>query len=247
MEQVTTMSYRVIRRDYQKYNVAAGLPVDLYAHLISPVLTLLFVRAKVIPNVVTVLMMVSGVIGAVLFAIPQMGSKIAGLLFIHLWYVLDCSDGEVARINRQFSRFGKEIDFTAHIVCHPLFNLAFAYSLVSMGRFNSQAILFLAIVCISAELVLRNLMAFRGIFEMKMGTPAVEPKRISTFRKALIPVLGVISVYPNFALLFPIAYVVDSYLGTSIAFDYFCIFTAVACFFAARQSVQWVNTIARIS
>ena len=55
------ISYRTIRRTYQPRSWAGDVVVDQYAQLISPVLTSIFVRAKIAPNTVTILMMVSGV------------------------------------------------------------------------------------------------------------------------------------------------------------------------------------------
>lgn len=218
--------------------------VDYYAKLISPVLTNILFKAGVAPNTVTVLMMLSGFLGAALFALPQIGIKAVGLLFIHAWYVLDCSDGEVARITRCFSSFGNEIDYTAHMVNHPLFNLAFAYSLVGMGRWNSRVLLFVAILSISAELVLRNLCLFHYLYDIKMGTNlAVMRENRGPFRKLASHAVGFFSIYPNFVLLFPLTYFADHYFGTSISFYYLFLQTAVSTLAAVRTSCKWVSVI----
>src|SRR5580698_4582442 len=93
-QSVTPLSYRTIRRDYQSHEAMPDVMVDSYAQLISPLLTRLFVKAGTTPNQVTVCMMISGVVGAALFVVPQVFCKVLGLAFMHLWYVLDCSDGE---------------------------------------------------------------------------------------------------------------------------------------------------------
>ena len=139
-------SYREIRRRYQPHDWWCPSLIDHYAYLISPLFTGIFVKAGIAPNSVTVLMIAAGMIGAILFAGPQLWLKVYGLLFLHLWYVLDCSDGEVARITGTFSKFGKEMDYTAHLVNHPLFNLAFASSLAALDRSNLRLIVFAAIL-----------------------------------------------------------------------------------------------------
>lgn len=237
------VSYRQIRHDYQSHALVEDVLVDHYAKLISPLFTRLFVRAGITPNRVTVLMMVSGVIGATLFAIPQIACKVCGLAFIHLWYVLDCSDGETARITKQFSKFGTEIDYTAHVVNHPLFNLAFAYSLVGMGRYNLQAILFASILCISAELVLRNLECFWHVYGLKMTTPLSKKDQGGFLPSICIRIVGFFSIYPNFALIFPLVYFADLYFGTSLAMYYLFIQTLLSSLRAIRGSYKYVRTI----
>jgi len=188
-------------------------------------------------------MMASGVVGSLLFALPPIGLKACGLIFIHLWYVLDCCDGETARITRRFSRFGKELDYVAHVVNHPLFNLAFAVSLVGMGRYSTSVILFASILCISAELVLRNIVSFSHMYELKMNSPVLKRNRGGISKKMLFQIVCFFSVYPNFALLFPLAYFADLYFRTSVALYYLLAHTAVSSLLALWRSFRWVSTI----
>jgi phosphatidylserine synthase len=190
-------------------------------------------------------MMVAGMIGATLFAIPQIACKVCGLVFIHLWYVLDCSDGETARITKQFSKFGTEIDYTAHVVNHPLFNLAFAYSLVGMRRYNFQLVLFASILSISAELVLRNLIAFFHIYKLKMSQE-ISKNGDWLFKRICIHLVNFFTVYPNFVLVFPLAYFVDYYSGTSFALYYLFIQTALSSLMAIWISYKWSRMIVNV-
>jgi phosphatidylglycerophosphate synthase len=244
VESSAALSYRTIRRDYQPHRGIEPVLVDHYVKLISPLFTMLFVRAGVIPNVVTLLMMVSGIIGAVLFALPFMAAKIAGIIFIHLWYVLDCSDGEVARITNAFSTFGKEMDFTAHVVCHPLFSLSFAYSLVSMHRFNIPAILFTSLAGLGAEMTMRDLLNMSYIYELKLGTAITGKQKVKPIKAFAIWVTNLFSLYPNFALLFTLAFILDSYLGTTISFWYLLVQSAVSSLVAVRMAIRWIRAIA---
>lgn len=239
VEAPVSISYQTIRREYQTPSLLA----DWYTQLFSPLFTAIFVRAGVIPNVVTLLMILSGVTGAVLFALPWMLAKVAGLVFIHLWYILDCSDGEVARITRRFSLMGAEIDYTAHLVCHPLFNLSFAWNLISLHRYNTQMILFVAIVCISAEMMLRNLISLRLVYERKLGMSALPGTPRGIARRVVAQCMQAIYLYPNFALLFPIAYIIDCRSGASIAATYMCLFAATLSFVTLRAYAAWIKRI----
>lgn len=58
------MRYLQIRREYQHHEYLDMVFVDPYAQLISPLLTKLCLRLGLIPNAVTVCMIVFGLIGA---------------------------------------------------------------------------------------------------------------------------------------------------------------------------------------
>lgn len=235
-------SYRLIREQFQTRNGLEEILVDHYAKVISPIFTRMLVAASVTPNSVTILMMVLGVLGAIAFAIPSLWGKILGLILIHLWYILDCSDGEDARITRQFSKFGAELDFTAHVVCHPLFNLAFAAALIGLGRYSPAEVLLICLLIISGELMLRNYVAFQHIFELKIQR-SISSSEKPFWKRPIIVLLNAFSMYPNFALVFPIVYLIDMRFGTSIAFGYLCIQTAITCLVALRTTFKWVAAV----
>ena len=239
------LSYRIIRRDYQPHGGIEPIIVDHYAKLLSPFFTIVFVRLGVIPNIVTVLMMASGIVGAALFALPMTAAKVSGIIFIHLWYVLDCSDGEVARITRRFSKMGTEIDYTAHLVCHPLFNLAFAWNLISLHRYNTELVLFLAVIGISAELMLRNLIALRTLFEVKVGISGV-PECVTGIIRLRRFIAQTFYTYPNFCLLVPILLLLDLHSGLSSALMYLLVQTSISALAAAWGYVIWIRRIAFI-
>jgi phosphatidylglycerophosphate synthase len=246
MDSSKMITYNTIRRDYQAHCSVEVIIVDHYAKIVSPVFTRYFVAAGISPNAVTVLMMIFGVIGAFLFAIPHMLFKACGLILIHLWYVMDCSDGEVARITKRFSQFGTELDYTAHLVCHPLFCIAFACSLISMARYDSQIVLFVSMACISSELVLRNIMLFFYIYDLKMGSATMTKGKHGRIKTIAIHVTNALSIYPNYALIFPIAYFIDYCYGTSIALYYLFVQTTIASLMAARMCVKWIRTVVGI-
>lgn len=236
-------SYQTIRRSYQTHSPIEEVIVDHYAKLLSPFFTQIFVRARIIPNVVTVLMMASGILAAGLFALPWLATKIGGTILIHLWYVLDCSDGEVARITKRFSRMGAEIDYTAHLVCHPLFNLAFAWSLISLHRYNTTMILIVSIVSISAELMLRNIISLRSIYELKIGTPVPVQNSVGRLTRTRQIIMQAFYLYPNTALVFPILFILDYSLGTSLSL--YCLFaqSSISALAVLWSYVGWVRKI----
>jgi phosphatidylglycerophosphate synthase len=92
----------------------------LYMRRFSPYATLLFVRWGWSPNMVTVAFMLSGVAAGVLCAVPGVGSAIGVFVFIQLYLLFDCSDGEVARVTQRFSPAGVFLDRMGHYIGEAL-------------------------------------------------------------------------------------------------------------------------------
>lgn len=237
------LSYKEIRTRFQDHPALEMMLIDHYAKLLSPFLTQAFLRMSVIPNVATLFMMLSGIAGAILFALPWLGAKIAGTVFIHLWYIIDCSDGEIARITQRFSKFGKEIDYTAHIINHPLFNLAFLASLIQLGRYPLGVIGGLCLLSISWELVLRNLLVFNHIYEMKLPSGERPASRGLTLKGLATALLNLFLLYPTLALAFPILYLIDLRWHTSLALGYLVLQVLVGTLAVGRSTFKWLKKI----
>lgn len=95
----------------------------LFGDWISPPLTREFLRHDISPTVATVGMLVAGVTGAVLLPFGGAWSVLAGLCFV-LFYLLDCVDGEVARLRGIERFFWAYPDFFFGAVVMALFHLA---------------------------------------------------------------------------------------------------------------------------
>lgn len=235
------MNYKEIRKNYQ---TKSPVIIDKYVSYISPLLTQIFLKKNFTPNEITIMMIISGVLGAVLFSFGNIAVKIIGIVFIHMWYILDCVDGEVARIKKQFSRFGKEIDYSAHILNHPLFNGAYAISLIALGRYSSVLILALTIVVISMDGILRNLYAFDVIYDLKMNKENNGTKDTRKIKfKFIKDLLQQFLQYPNYALIFPIVYLFDYFLGTDIGIVYLVLIVIVKVPLILKNYLTWVMKI----
>jgi phosphatidylglycerophosphate synthase len=90
-------------------------------------LTWLVVRWPVSANAVTALALVVGCVAAFLFAQPQPAAFVAGVVALHVWYLLDHVDGQVARYRRTESVTGLYFDFMMHHVVHPACAFALGY------------------------------------------------------------------------------------------------------------------------
>jgi len=85
---------------------------------LSGVLTRRFLRMGVSPNTITLLSMLIGLAAAGCMATGLYEWGIIGALLFQLSVIMDCCDGEVARLTFSESRFGKEFDFLADNVVH---------------------------------------------------------------------------------------------------------------------------------
>lgn len=93
--------------------------VDRYFNRkVSGYLSRLFIRLRLTPNMITILSMVIGLMGASAFALGTHQTGILGALLFQLSVIIDCCDGEVARLTFSESPFGQELDILADNVVH---------------------------------------------------------------------------------------------------------------------------------
>lgn len=81
-------------------------------------LTRIFVKAGWSPNAVTVFSLLIGLAAAGSFAYGTYGSGIIGALFFQVSAIVDCCDGDVARLTFRESRFGEQLDLIGDNVVH---------------------------------------------------------------------------------------------------------------------------------
>ncbi|HTS00865.1 MAG TPA: CDP-alcohol phosphatidyltransferase family protein, partial [Bacteroidota bacterium] len=73
-------------------------------------------RTPVTPNQLTLLSMVFGVIGGAFLALGTSAGCAAGALFFFLYNVVDCSDGQLARLKHSGTHLGRILDGVADYV-----------------------------------------------------------------------------------------------------------------------------------
>ena len=177
---------------------------------LSPVISAWFIKKDVSPNKITLLMILFGVIGSFLFAVPNLYSKITGYICFYLWFTMDLCDGEVAHVTKQFSKYGREMDYMAHLICHPLMNMAMWITFYEMGRYDNFILTIAFIITISIELVLRNFTAFNAYCVSKNDHLSKSSNGYIRYfiRQSVL--------YPNFVLLFTPLIIIDYELSFSV-------------------------------
>lgn len=93
----------------------------IFARHFSIYITLMFVKLGLTANMVTLLMIISGISGSVLMVPHILWLNIIGFFFLFLTETLDAVDGEVARWNNQCSIKGRYLDLVSHILCNSMF------------------------------------------------------------------------------------------------------------------------------
>jgi phosphatidylglycerophosphate synthase len=83
---------------------------------LSIFLTVPLVRAGISANQITIAWIFLGILGAVALGFPKYGVRVFGACLLQLSELLDCVDGEVARLNEQTSRSGAFLDSVGHDV-----------------------------------------------------------------------------------------------------------------------------------
>ncbi len=82
-----------------------------FIHPVSARLVPVFARAGITPNMVSLFGMACGVFaGACYFFYRNTGCAIAGFVLMLAWHVMDGADGQLARLTRSYSDFGKVLD-----------------------------------------------------------------------------------------------------------------------------------------
>jgi len=90
----------------------------LISRRLSPSLTRVLLPTGMSPNAVTVLGIVVGIAGGLLLGSPGAAGVALGVMLLILSGVLDCCDGEIARLRFAESRLGHWLDITGDTVVH---------------------------------------------------------------------------------------------------------------------------------
>ena len=113
-------------------------PIDIHvSEVVSMALSKVFIKLHIIPNVVTILSMITGVTGALLLLKQALLFDIIGSCLILLSYILDCCDGQIARTTRHFSKIGRLLDGMSDAT---VYFFLFLVTIIRLSRFNPFSI-----------------------------------------------------------------------------------------------------------
>ncbi len=93
--------------------------------------TWVFLKIGISANQATFISMVLGVLGCALLGIGGYGNSIIGALFVSGWSILDCVDGNLARLTKSANKYGVLVDSLAGFMMSALLLTS-----VGIGVFN---------------------------------------------------------------------------------------------------------------
>ncbi len=100
-----------------------------FNRLVSKPLTLLFLRMRLAPNTITGMSILIGLFAALCFATGSYTAGIVGALLFQLSAIVDCCDGEVARLTFTESDLGARLDFLGDNAVHMAIFAGIAWGL----------------------------------------------------------------------------------------------------------------------
>jgi phosphatidylglycerophosphate synthase len=114
----------------------------LNRHLSRPT-TRLVLPTPLTPNHVTILGVIVGIVGGLLLGSATAAGRLAGVVALVVSSVLDCVDGEVARIKFTESRLGHLLDITGDTLVHTALLAGIAMQLGRQGAWPGAPVLWL--------------------------------------------------------------------------------------------------------
>lgn len=231
---------RIIKEQTGIENFKDGM---LAAHFIcrplSRPFSVWFIRHGVLPNQITLLMILFGMGGSILFLIPNIGCKIAGYAFWVLWFTMDLCDGQVARFTKKFSKYGTEMDYMAHLIDHLFMNLAIWLTFLQMDLINPLWLSGIFILCISFELVIRNIISFK-FFHRKLE-PVTNNNKANSESSLFKYLLTESALYPTMIICFSWLIVMDFYFHIGFSLWIFIIWLVIKIVLEIREILKTLS------
>ena len=165
-------------------------------HPISFRLTLLFAKAGITPNAVSLTGMLCGIVAGVCYhEYRHAGAAVAGFLLMVAWHVMDGADGQLARLTRSHSDTGKVLDGICDYVTFTAVYVGLALALQHRYGGRIWAVVALAGACHAVQAAAYEVQ--RQDYEVwgcgKRGSPpsgARQPATIAATRSTLQRVFG---------------------------------------------------------
>lgn len=213
-------SYREIERIKQEDIKAKRIRYAFHRHF-STLFTYIFIKLNISPNTITLLTFLISIFGFIFLSIGTYTSIFIGMIFFNLVHVIDCSDGEVARLQNKKSIEGVYLDEISHYVYACSLGLGLGYGLLKL--YSNEMYIFLgfilalifvleyAVVYAQNSVIMRE--ALKNKIYKKMNS---EDKVESDFIKFLYdghswgsskPILKIFGIYPFQGLFFSVYFI----------------------------------------
>lgn len=187
-------------------------------------LSVWFAKKGILPNYITLLMLPSALVAASLFYTGNITCIILGAIVIQLFQIFDYCDGKVARATNQKSKYGKELDFLMHVICHPIVFLSFYKLILLASNIDSSKALLIVLSGAIIESMIRS---------MKNLVDAMDAKDTASTSTSINKKKGVVYIFdtifnglisfPYFMCVLPIISIIEYFLKLSFHLTVICL------------------------
>lgn len=188
--------------------------IDQFFRMISKYLTLVFIKLRFTPNIVTSIAILASIIGGFFMAIGNINGYLMAAFFFFLFLLFDYCDGEVARVLGKHSISGHYFDYIAHFVMFASFMVGLSYGIYQYHPTSLYLILGLCGVsgillrCISglliSEVIIRENLRLKRLLPMSnkdisysVGSKTVNVPSIKSGRISFIMKFGRVLLWPS--------------------------------------------------
>lgn len=180
-----------------------------YNRLIASRLSPLLARTPLRPNDVTLLSLAAGLAGAWAMSLGSRSAMLAGALCLHVSFLLDNCDGQIARIKKMQSDFGMWLDYVCDLLVDIALWTGLALGAVRMG-ITPWIFVIAGLACAGSALNFRRVVYFRAHRPPQARTGTLR-QTLDTMSddgdpSALVWLMAAIG-YPGYLLLLGCAYI----------------------------------------
>ena len=97
-----------------------GDPVYEFIDYLAVFPALLFIRTKLTANQISLIWIIGQIPFSIMLTTGNYWSMLLGIIGFHFMFILDCTDGIIARYRKQFSINGIYLDYLGHYINNPL-------------------------------------------------------------------------------------------------------------------------------
>lgn len=119
-------------------------------------------KTPVTPNQVTIISLILGIISGIFFAIGEYTCTLTGGLFYFLSTIFDQCDGEVARLKKMETEFGRKLDIIVDAIANAVIVIGITFALYKTGGSGFIIIGILAITGISMSILLATYFGYEN-------------------------------------------------------------------------------------
>ena len=112
--------------------------LPLYPRLVTFKISIRIIRllegTRITPNAITMFSLIVGFVAIFLFSKANEYMFFAGALMLEFYYILDCVDGQLARVKKLCSKEGAFLDYLLNYIVHPMVFVSIGFGCYSASH-----------------------------------------------------------------------------------------------------------------